>query len=289
MNWKHISLKPLIIGIVLILISFEGASAQDPFKMAIFPRRPDAQTFKAFTPLAEYLSQKISKEVKLVVFQDFSSFWNGLKLNQYDLVHFNQYHYIKSHSELGYKVILINEEFGFSSIRSVIITRGDSKINKISDLKGQKILFGGGKGAMVAYIGATQILRNHGLKEGDYTEDFAKNPAGVPLAVYNRMVKAGGSGDILFHVPLFRKRISTEGLKILAIGEELPMLCWAVRDGMDIQMVEKIKAAMIGLKEDQSEREILKSAYVTGFHSAENEQFDHIREIVRDVLNEDYR
>ena len=127
----------------------------------------------AFKPLAEHLSKVLGEEVKIVAPKDFKEFWKGVQSNQYDIVHFNQYHYIKSHKELGYNVIAANEEFGSSTIAGAIAVRSDSGINSVADLKGKTILFGGGKMAMTSYIATTAMLKKAGLNADGLSEKLS--------------------------------------------------------------------------------------------------------------------
>jgi phosphonate transport system substrate-binding protein len=262
--------------------------AQEVLKMAIFPRKPALETLKAYEPLAQYLTLKIGKKVEVLVYKDFNAFWDGMKKREGDIVHLNQYQYIKGHKELGYNVFLMNEEFGSSKVNAAIIVRKDSGINNLSDLKGKKILFGGGRQAMQSYIGATHILKKHGLKESDYVVDFAINPPSAAIAVFNKASDAAGIGEVILNLSGVKERIDVSQLKVLARGDELPMLCWAVKKEMNKAIAEKIKKSMIGLKNDQKGKKILKEAEATAFPPAADKDYDLVRKIVKEALGEEY-
>ena len=154
------------------------SSAVADVNMGVFPRRPIAKTHKFFKPLAEKLSKELGEPVNLIVAKNFKEFWKGAQSGKYDLVHYNQYHYLLSHKAKGYKVIAVNEEFGSSTLAGSLSVRKDSGINSISDLKGKTILFGGGKKAMGSYIAPTAALKKAGLIAGkDYTVKFSKKPS----------------------------------------------------------------------------------------------------------------
>jgi phosphonate transport system substrate-binding protein len=279
--------------VLLMLSAFicfyaNSAVAEEVVKMGIFPRKPALETIKAYEPLAKYLSSKIGKRVELVVAKDFQSFWEGVKKKEYDLVHYNQYQYVKSHKELDYDVILMNEEFGSPKVNAAIIVRKDSGINSVTDLKGKKILFGGNKQAMQSYIGAVQILTKNGLKSGQYAEDFAVNPPNVALAVFNKMADAGGVGEVLLQNQKIKEKIDVTQLKVLARGDDLPMLCWAVKKEMNKDLAQMIQKTMIGLKNDEAGKNILKDAEATAFVSAADKDYDIVRKIVKESLNEEY-
>ena len=89
-------------------------AAQTPLVIGVFPRLSATETTRRYTPLAEYLSKTLRREVTLVTSRDFQSFWQGIQEERYDLVQYNQYHYIRSAS--AYRVIAHNKEFGKSTL-----------------------------------------------------------------------------------------------------------------------------------------------------------------------------
>jgi phosphonate transport system substrate-binding protein len=287
-------MKKLYAAILLFLMGLgmsttpNSVRAEDGVQMAIFPRKSFQETAQAYGPLAEYLSRKINKKVELVVFPDFPTFWERLVKNQYDLVHFNQYHYVKTHKELGYQVLLMNEEFHLNQMYSAIIVRKDSNITNVTDLKGKKIIFGGGKQAMVSYIGARYLLQKEGLNPGDYVEEFSINPPNAVVSVFKGLAPAAGSGEVTLEFFSIKDRVDVSQLKVLARGEPLPMLPWAVRKGMDPLLAEQIKQAMIDLRADPRNRIILEGMEVTGFIPVTDRQYDVVRRIILEVLNENY-
>ncbi len=116
-----------------------SATQQKPLVIGIFPRRNATNTIKMFQPLTDYLSKQLGRPVKLVTARDFSAFWDGVVKQRYDIVHYNQLHYIESHKNYGYQVILANEEFGVKTICGTIMVRTDGGIDKLSDLKGKRV------------------------------------------------------------------------------------------------------------------------------------------------------
>src|SRR5690606_13999752 len=107
-------------------------------------------TVSMYTPLARHLSERLKRQVILVTSRDFESFWVGVTEGRYDIVHYNQYHYI--HSTDIYRVVGHNEEFGKGAVAGALYVRKDSGIKDLSQLRGRTIVFGGGKDAMLSYI-----------------------------------------------------------------------------------------------------------------------------------------
>ena len=283
MNKKTIT---SLLSLVLLGASFPALA---DLKMGVFPRRPVAVTHKAFRPLAEALSRQLGEKVVLIVPKDFKAFWKGVKSGQFDIVHYNQYHYLISHKKMGYKVVAVNEEFGSKMISGALTVRKDSGINSIQDLKGKTILFGGGKKAMGSYIAPTAMLKKAGLVAGkDYTVRFAKNPPSAVIAVYNKAADAAGSGNVILKTGGVKKKTNVAELKMLAQSEPFIHLVWAVKGSMDPAKAKKIQDFMVGLKNSANGKAVLKAAKVNAFHAATDADFAKVREIVKYALGEEY-
>lgn len=282
------SLKTAVtVCVVLGMLLSAAASALAEIKMGVFPRRNLAQTRLAFTPLAEKLSKELGEPVVLVTPKTFKQFWDSVERKEFDLVHFNQYHYLKSHKDLGYEVIAANEEFGSKTIAGALTIRSDSGIEKVGDLKGKKIIFGGGKKAMGSYIAPTAILKKHGLIEGkDYTAEFSNSPPSAVIGAYNKAFDAAGSGNVVIKLKVVTDKIDASQLKILAESEPFAQLPWAVKAELDKGKAEKIQQIMTTLQDSADGREVLKAAKVDSFFKVSDSDYDKAREIVQYALGE---
>ena len=143
-------------------------------------------------PMADYLGQRIGRKVNLVTAKNFDAFWKAVTERRYDIVHFNQYHYIRSARD--YQVIAHIEEFGKSTIAGVLYVRKDSGITELSQLRGRTVIFGGGEDAMISYIANRYQFLQAGLKKDDFKSLFAVSPPNALLALSHRQADAAGAG-----------------------------------------------------------------------------------------------
>lgn len=280
-------------ALVCALLALAGlapvAGAQEPpLVLGVFPRYNFALTVESFTPLARHLGERIGRTVVIDTSSDFEAFWQGVVDRRYDVVHYNQYHYLRSHRDFGYRVILMNEEFGESTIAGAISVRADGDIRTLADLKGRTVIFGGDRSAMQSYIVATYLLRRAGLKPGDYQEKFANNPPNAHLAVYYGQADAAGVGDRVGDLPALRERIDPGRMKLIGVGERLAHLPWAVHGDLDPKLAERIRAVLIELRATPEGRAILKQAKLSGLVAASDRDFDPHRRIVETVFGEKY-
>jgi len=269
--------------------SIMSKKEQAPLVIGVFPRRHQSVTVEIFNPLAHYLSKELGRRVYLISSPNFKKFWAGVKQRKYDIVHFNQYHYLRSKNN-GYEVFAMNEEQGRSTITGSVIVRKDSGINSVQDLKGKRILFGGGPKAMQSFIYATYLLRQGGLRDGDYEVRFANNPPSAIVNTYFKLydVAAAGAGDIVLDLPIVGKQIDTSQLKILTKGERFAHLPWAYKSELPTELKIKIQKVFLSLKKSQEGRKVLKKARLTNIVRAVDTDFDPHRRIVREVLGEIY-
>jgi phosphonate transport system substrate-binding protein len=258
-----------------------------PLIMGIFPRRNVQVTTQMFTPLARYLSRKLQRPVHLETSYDFASFWEQVKRQRYDLVHYNQYHYLLSHKALGYRVIAKNQEFGSSTIAGAIVVRKDSGIHTLQQLRGKKIVFGGDRLAMQSYISATYLLRQAGLKQGDYFEQFALNPPKAAIAAYYRQASAAGTGNHVLALPQVRKEIGQDQMEYLAKSQPIAQLPWAVKAGMPPQLTKQITNLLTGLHRTAEGKKLLQDMRVSNILPASDSDYDSARRIIKAVLHED--
>lgn len=271
------------------LVAFPVVGAkQRPLVLGIFPRRNIKLTYKLFTPMAQYLSQQLGREVRVETSKSFKGFWTNVKQQRYDIVHFNQYHYIVSNQYYGYNVIAVNKELGKATIAGSLIVRKDSGINKISDLRGKTILFGGGRRAMQSYISATWLLHKGGLKAGDYIEKFAINPPNTIISTYFKRADASGSGDVVMQLDNVRQRIDISQLKYLAKTKPMVHLPWAINNSLSDELKYKIKNILTTLDKNTKGKKILQLANLDALVPAIDSDFNEHREIVVDVYGHDY-
>ncbi len=236
-----------------------------------------------FQPLADYLSERLGVAVSLATPADYPAFWSAVEGGRYDLIHYNQYHYVRARQEFGHVLLARNEEFGQPRLRAAILVRDDSPYRILKDLKGHKILFGGGPDAMVSYILATDILRGAGLRAGDYVEQFAQNPVKALIALHYMQADAAGAGE--------QVRALTSGsdrLRALGYSLSVPHLPWAAGGHVEQARRQALRDALLALNHGARGRQILASMQLSGLAAASDREYDIARQVIRRVLGEHY-
>lgn len=264
------------------------ASQPTHLDLGIFPRRTPAESRRMFLPLVRYLERELDLPIRLHTPLDFQSFERDLQAGTYDLVHLNQYHYIRAHHELDYEAILMNEEFGTSSIGAVIWVRKGNGIETPTDLMGKRILFGGSEHAMVSYIMAVDLLDKHGLPQGAYSKVFGFHPVRILTSLFYRQGSAAGSGDVVLKLAERKGRIDTTKIIPLLTGPKHAHLPWAVKPNLSPSIRDQLLSAMLKLNDSGAGKRILEQTGLTGIRTASDKDYDPHRAIVQRVQKETY-
>jgi len=270
------------------ILPFTAGHAEDTLLLGMLPRLNPIETTRMYLPLVKYLNQHLERKVQLVTPKNFTTFWENVTSKHFDIVNFNQFHYVKAHKEIGYDVFGVIEEFGESTIAGSVIVRKDSGINTVQDLKGKHIIFGGGKKAMQSYIYATYLLMQQGLNPGDYTHSIARTPSNAIFATYFKQASAGGIGDKVLSLPAVTQKIDTTQIRFLVKGKQYPHLPWAFKDSLPQSLKQQIAELMLNLKNTAEGKNVLAQANLTGFVKARDQDFNPHRAIIYKVLGEQY-
>jgi len=267
---------------LLMLICVCARAGEGALTLGVFPRLSAGETTTRYTPLAEHLSERLGRKVMLVTSKDFQSFWRGIEEQRYEIVQYNQYHYIRSSK--SYQVVAHNKEFGKDTLAGVLYVRKDSGITELRQLKGRTVLFGGGEDAMFGYIAPVYLLLQAGLSKDEFISQFASNPLNSVIGVYRKQADAAGSGDGVIGQPAVKSAINTDELTTLAVSEQLLHLPWAVKRAMPAQLRQSIQSILVDLEASEEGKRILKSAMLTGIGKAEDKDYDPHRRMIRAVV-----
>lgn len=272
-----------------MLFSFSSAMADESvLTMGVFPRRNPEKTYEAFIPLTELLSSKIGQTIALDISTTFEEFWHKLSTGAFDIIHCNQYHYLAAKRDYNFELMATNVEFGKTSIAGAIIVRKDSGLDSITDLKGKTIMFGGDPNAVQGYIVITHLLRQAGLKAGDYQEIFAVTPSNAVLATYFQMADAAGAADVTLKLRATKNYSDTSQLKFLATSQQLPQLPWAISKDISPELRLEIHKVITGLNQYPEGQKALSKAFLDDIIPAKDHAFDVLRTIAKEIKGQQF-
>ncbi len=239
-------------------------------KVAILPLYSPLTIYKRYDPLMRYLSEKTGYEFKLVIPKNFEEFIQLVSEGKVDFSYQNPYVFSIVSKKYPVKAlaITIGEDCtqddsicGDEWFRGIIITKKDSNINKIEDLKGKRIMIVSPTSAG-GFLSQKLYLEKKGF---NLTRDFklidAKRQEKVIIGVYKGEADGGFIREAALSV--WAEEVDISKIKILDYGEYLPNWPFAVVKNKNHELIEKVKNSLLNL-----DSTILKKARIKGFKEA---------------------
>ena len=267
------------ITVGIILVSAVPAAAPAEVKFGILPRLGPVELFTMFNPLAQYLTKETGEKVSIVIPKDFAAFNAAVRQRQIDLGFANPVVYVQLKKDIVLEPLALAAELkAGTKFRGIIITRKESPVRRLQDLKGKKLVFVD-RDSAAGYIFQMLLLHHAGFDvRRDFTVlPFAKTHDNVVQAVYNGAADAGGIREDDFD--RVKRKIDISRLRIVAYTDYYPNWPVFAAPSLSKEMTAKIRAALLRLKPNEAASAgILWSAGLIGFSMVQDTDYDHLRE-----------
>jgi phosphonate transport system substrate-binding protein len=280
---KGINRIVAVAGLVCAVFSFVlSGTASAEIKFGILPRLSAVELTTMYTPLAEYLSKEVGEKVTLVIPKDFDAYKTMVENGQVDMGFSNSIVYVQLKKTVNIDTMAVSaEKKAGTKFRGIIITRNDSGIEKVQDLKGKKLIFVD-KDSAAGYTFQMLLLTKAGMDVNkDFTMlPFAKKHDNVTMAVFNKAADAGGIRED--DLDKMKDKVDLSQIKIVGYTDYFPN--WPVYSTPKLNKAAsaKVKAALLNLKPgDPAAEKILEAAKLSGFAPITDKDYDLLRQAAK--------
>jgi phosphonate transport system substrate-binding protein len=118
-----------------------GALAQT-FKITTIPEEAATEQVRKLGPITKYLESKIGMKVEFIPVNDYPAAVEALVNKNVDMVWFGGFTHVQANVRSGGKIIPIAQREEDTKFQSVFITKTNSGIKTLADLKGKQVSFG---------------------------------------------------------------------------------------------------------------------------------------------------
>jgi len=255
------------------------AYPEDAVRIGLLPLYSSITLFKRFSPLAEVLSRRTGREVRLVIPKDFEEFVQIVRNNGVDFCYQNPYVYLLLAREKLVRPLALavsqEPETARDEFRGVIITGRDSPIHEPEDLQGTKIMIVSHKSAG-GYWFQKLFLRNRGLDIDSLAQiTEGKRHEEVVLAVYRGEADAGFVREAVLEV--VQDMINMDRIKVLARTSYYPNWPFAAHAETSSELVADVQDILISLS---TEENALAQAQIQGFTSPNLKELQELEALV---------
>lgn len=251
-------------------------------KVAVLPLYSPLTIYKRYDPLMRYLSEKTGYEFKLIIPKNFEEFIEIVSSGKVHFSYQNPYAFSIVSKKYPIKALAITvgedcttEEgvCGNDKFRGIIITRKDSGINTLEDLKGKRIMIVSPKSAG-GFLSQKLYLEKMGFNlQRDFKLIDAKRQEKVIIGVYRGDADAGFIREAALSV--WANEVDISKIKILDYGEYLPNWPFAAVNSKNHELTESVRNLITKIDNPS----ILKSARIKGFKEPSHEDISLLKRL----------
>ena len=237
--------------IVLLSIVFFGcclfAEDLNVLRVSAIPDENPQELLRIYKPFAEFLSKEIGIPVKFVPVVDYAATVQGLAANKLDLVWYGGFTSVQVaiQAKGATRLIMRKEDAKF---KSQFITRKDTGIRSLKDLKGKTFSFGS-VSSTSGHLMPRYYLLQAGIKpERDFARfSFSRAHDATAILVDAGRVDAGVLNFLVWDKLVKNKQVDTGKVGIFWTTPDYVDYVWTIRGGVGRILSEKIKKAFLKL------------------------------------------
>ncbi|MFZ5452477.1 MAG: phosphate/phosphite/phosphonate ABC transporter substrate-binding protein [Thermodesulfobacteriota bacterium] len=261
---------------------------EDAITYAYLPQYAHTVSYERHHLVVDYLSRTTGVTFRQVFPDTFDEHMHMVGRGLIDITFSNPYIYVKIADHYEARAFArIVEAKGKENFRGQIICRADNpQIKTLADIKGKRLIAVDPTSAG-GFLYPWGLILEHGIRKKDLAEiAFAPGPGGkqekVVMAVLSGKYDVGTIREGTLNI--MADKIDLRQIRVLAYSRWYPGWVYAARRGLDPTIVGQIKKALMALNMDNPEHAaILKKAGFIGVISAQDEDFNPVRVLARQV------
>lgn len=279
----------VVILAATLALSACGTKSASPtkkeFTIGVIPQQSKGSMKTAMDKLQAVLQDKLNMPVKITVYPDYNGVVEAMNYNKVDMAYFGPLTFVIANQDSGAKAIVAELINGDPHYQSYIITRKDSGINSLDDLKAKasQINFAfGDPDSTSGSLYPSMELKSLGLFT-DKDHNSFKNVVytgshdATAQAVNQGNAQVGGIDSVVFGILSKKGTINPDDFTILWKSPKLYEYPWAVQKDTDPALIKKIQDAFVSVKDP----DILNAFGASGFTTAKTSDFDDIKQAAK--------
>lgn len=273
-----LSILSLILQLCLSPVAGYSQSPQTVLKIAIIPHRSNLGNEQAYSAFFSELVNETGIRFKWLGSKTYDDVINKLHAGEADIGYVGPFSYVTAQDSFGVKILCRTMSEGKEEFyRSIIVTRKDSGILRLQDLKGKRFSFTDPKSTSGYLFPLAQLMAS-GIFQEDFSEvRFLKRHVNSLLAVYKGHVDAGATSITAND----KIDINMEEMRILWQSEPIYRGLWITRKDLPEEQFTQIQQAMLKISASQKSDEIFKELTTKGFKMGKDSDYDNVRDVIK--------
>ena len=276
--------RPFALLATLVFLSMPlAASAQAVLRVSAIPDESPTELQRKFKPLGDYLAEKIGMKVDFVPVTDYAATVEGLAAKKLDMVWYGGFTFVQARLRSNGQATPLVQRQEDEQFRSVFITKADSGISKLEDLKGKTVSFGSPSSTSGHLMPRAALLAAKIDPDRDFRQvAFSGAHDATIAAVAGGKVQAGALNISVWQKFVDEKKVDTQQVRVFYTTPPFHDYNWTVRSDLDPVVRDKLRAAFLALDaSDPKQKEILDLQRATRFVPTKKENYDEIEAAAR--------
>lgn len=276
----RIALRFIVLFLFFPTPALAADTAPAPLVLAVHPYLPRSELLNRFEPLAAYLGKEMGRQVVVRVGRNYEDHIDAIGTNTVDIAFVGPAPYVIMVSKYGQKPLLARiAPNGKPVLDGVIITRQDSPLRSLSDLRGKRFAFGDPDSTMATLI-PKYFLQKAGVPQvslGSF--EYLSSHKNVALGVLAGDFDAGAVKTEVF------EELKSRGLRVLVTLPTMPEHMFITRSDMPPAQVQVLRKALLELKNIPEGSMIMQAIHknMTEMSTATDAEYNELRKILADL------
>lgn len=256
------------------------AQGKDPAKLrvALLPDENAATLIQNAQPLKAYLTERLKKDIDIVVTTDYSSMIEAMRFGRIEIGYFGPFSYVLAKTKApNIEPFAVGVEKGASTYHSILIAQAGGPVKALADVKGRPFAFGDQASTSSHLAPRAHLLKNGLEGDVDYKVVHLGAHDAVARAVQAGQVPAGALSEQIYRALVARNTIDPAKVVQIALSAPIPNYPITMQGDLAPALKEAIRAAFLQLKDPT----VLKAFRVEGFAATDDKAYDVLRETAR--------
>ena len=224
------------------------ALAQQTLKVTTIPEEAATEQIRKFGPLTRYLERTVGMKVEFTPVNDYPAAVEALVNKQVDLVWFGGFTHVQAQLRSGGKIVPIAQREEDTKFQSVFITKTDSGIKTLADLKGKQVSFGSQSSTSGHLMPRSFLLQAKIDPDKDFKRVAYSGAHDATIAsVVGGRVDAAALDITVWRKFVDEKKVDTSKVNVFFTTPPYFNYNWSVHADMPVALRERITKALLDL------------------------------------------
>jgi phosphonate transport system substrate-binding protein len=273
-------------AILCLLGCGDSGKSAKVLRVGFVPAEDAQQVMQNAQPIVDILQKELGMEIQPFVAADYTGVVEALRVTKLDVAFLTPASYVLARNEANVKVVLKSERKGIASYYAVIITRADSGIQRLEDLRGKTFAFGDAL-STTGNIFPRKMFKERGI---DPVRDFKQilysgGHDATVLAVLNGKVDAGATyanspdSEDTAWMRYLKNPEDVKKIRAIAFSEPIPADNLVINGNLDEAIAKKVEEIFLHLSRDPKGKQMMRDLYqIDGFVPATDRDYDSVRQ-----------